>query len=85
MYHFKYVMVGHSSCFITNNHRIPFTTCFQKVTREATKILPIISVVAISLILAAVVEGVNHKFLKLIPYFIVVILHNVVGYLLGYV
>lgn len=65
MYHFKYVMVGHSSCFITNNHRIPFTTCFQKVTREATKILPIISVVAISLILAAVVGGVNHKFLKL--------------------
>ena len=63
MYHFKYVMVGHSSCFITNNHRIPFTTCFQKVTREATKILPIISVVAISLIL--VVGGVNHKFLKL--------------------
>ena len=61
MYHFKYVMVGHSSCFITNNHRIPFTTCFQKVTREATKILPIISVVAISLILAAVVGGVNHN------------------------
>ena len=49
----------------------------KKVTREATKILPIISVVAISLILAAVVGG----FLI----FIVVILHNVVGYLLGYV
>ena len=86
MYHFKYVMVGHSSCFITNNHRIPFTTCFQKVTREATKILPIISVVAISLILAAVVGGSKSQILKTgFLIFIVVILHNVVGYLLGYV
>ena len=78
-------MVGHSSCFITNNHRIPFTTCFQKVTREA-KILPIISVVAISLILAAVVGGSKSQILKTgFLIFIVVILHNVVGYLLGYV
>ena len=65
MYHFKYVMVGHSSCFITNNHRIPFYNLLPKSNSEATKILPIISVVAISLILAAVVGGVNHKFLKL--------------------
>lgn len=58
----------------------------KKVTREATKILPIISVVAISLILAAVVGGSKSQILKTgLLIFIVVILHNVVGYLLGYV
>lgn len=58
----------------------------KKVTREATKILPIISVVAISLILAAVVGGSKSQILKTgFLIFIVVILHNVVGYLLGYV
>ena len=59
---------------------------FKKVTREATKILPIISVVAISLILAAVVGGSKSQILKTgLLIFIVVILHNAVGYLLGYV
>ena len=58
----------------------------KKVTREATKILPIISVVAISLILAAVVGGSKSQILKTgFLIFIVVILHNVVGYLLGHV
>lgn len=58
----------------------------KKVTREATKILPIISVVAISLILAAVVGGSKSQILKTgLLIFIVVILHNAVGYLLGYV
>lgn len=58
----------------------------KKVTWEATKILPIISVVAISLILAAVVGGSKSQILKTgFLIFIVVILHNVVGYLLGYV
>ena len=57
----------------------------KKVTREATKILPIISVVAISLILAAVVGGSKSQILKTgFLIFIVVILHNVVGYLVGY-
>ena len=58
----------------------------KKVTRDATKILPIISVVAISLILAAVVGGSKSQILKTgFLIFIVVILHNAVGYLLGYV
>ncbi|MCE4950672.1 symporter [Staphylococcus hominis] len=58
----------------------------KKVTREATKILPIISVVAISLILAAVVGGSKSQILKTgLLIFIVVILHNAVGYLLGYI
>lgn len=63
-----------------------FQLASKKVTREASKLLPIISVVAISLILAAVVGGSKSQILKTgLLIFIVVILHNVVGYLLGYV
>lgn len=63
---------------------------FQKVARrfaqKTATALPLISVIAISLILAAVVAGSKTQILKTgLLIFVVVILHNVLGYTIGYV
>ncbi|MCT1926626.1 bile acid:sodium symporter family protein [Staphylococcus pasteuri] len=63
---------------------------FQKVARrfaqKTATALPLISVIAISLILAAVVAGSKTQILKTgLLIFVVVILHNILGYTIGYV
>lgn len=63
---------------------------FQKVARrfaqKTATALPLISVIAISLILAAVVAGSKTQVLKTgLLIFVVVILHNILGYTIGYV
>ncbi|MCJ1667470.1 bile acid:sodium symporter family protein [Staphylococcus sp. NRL 19/737] len=58
---------------------------FKRMTKKASEALPIISVIAISLILAAVVGGNKTHILQTgALIFLVVILHNVCGYILGY-
>lgn len=62
---------------------------FQKIahqfTHKAATALPLVSVIAISLILAAVVAGSKAQILKTgLLIFAVVILHNVLGYTIGY-
>lgn len=57
----------------------------RKIAEKASTALPIISVVAISLILAIVVGGSKHQILTTgLLIFLVVILHNVLGYTIGY-
>lgn len=63
---------------------------FQKLARrfaqKTATALPLISVIAISLILAAVVAGSKTQILKTgLLIFVVVILHNILGYTIGYV
>lgn len=63
---------------------------FQKVARrfaqKTATALPLISVIAISLILAAVVAASKTQILKTgLLIFVVVILHNILGYTIGYV
>ena len=58
---------------------------FGKYTRKITDILPLISVTAICLIVAAVVSHNSAKILSTgLVIFAVVILHNLLGYLCGY-
>src|SRR5699024_433621 len=58
---------------------------FKKFADKSSTALPIVSVIAISLILAAVVGGSKAQILEIgLLIFAVVILHNIVGYLLGY-
>lgn len=56
----------------------------RKIAEKASTALPIISVVAISLILAIVVVAVSTKSNYRIINILVVILHNVLGYTIGY-
>ncbi|WP_242689008.1 bile acid:sodium symporter family protein [Staphylococcus simiae] len=57
----------------------------KKVARKVSTALPIVSVIAISLILAAVVGGSKSQILTTgLLIFAVVILHNVLGYSIGY-
>lgn len=57
----------------------------KNATRKASTALPIVSVIAISFILASVVAGSKDQILKTgLLIFIVVILHNVLGYAIGY-
>ena len=57
----------------------------RKIAEKASTALPIISVVAISLILAIVVGGSKHQILTTgLLIFLVVMLHNVLGYTIGY-
>ncbi|CAM3154637.1 bile acid:sodium symporter family protein [Staphylococcus argensis] len=59
---------------------------FHRFAKEAATALPIVSVIAISLILASVVGGSKTQILQIgLPIIGVVILHNVIGYGLGYV
>lgn len=56
-----------------------------KYTQKATKILPMISVIAITMIVAAVVSHNAEKILSTgIIVFVIVILHNLLGYACGY-
>ena len=58
---------------------------FKKFADKTATALPIVSVVAISLILASVVGGSKTQILETgLLIFAVVILHNIVGYPLGY-
>ena len=58
---------------------------FGKQTRKITDVLPLISVTAICLIVAAVVSHNSEKILATgLVIFAVVILHNLLGYLCGY-
>ncbi|RKM59714.1 bile acid:sodium symporter family protein [Butyrivibrio sp. XB500-5] len=58
---------------------------FGKVTEKVVTILPVVSVVAITLIVAAVVSHNAERILTTgAIVFVVVILHNLLGYLLGY-
>ena len=58
---------------------------FGKQTRKITDVLPLISVTAICLIVAAVVSHNSEKILSTgLVIFAVVILHNLLGYLCGY-
>ena len=58
---------------------------FGKFVSKALDILPVVSVVAITLIVAAVVSHNSSKILETgLVVFAVVILHNVLGYALGY-
>lgn len=57
----------------------------KKIAEKTATALPIVSVVAISLILASVVGGSKDQILKTgLLIFLVVIMHNVLGYTLGY-
>ena len=58
---------------------------FEKVTREIVRILPLISTIAIIMIIASVVSA-NSARLKTVGFIvvIVVILHNLLGYATGY-
>lgn len=59
---------------------------FHRFAKEVATALPIVSVIAISLILASVVGGSKEQILETgLPIIGVVILHNVIGYGLGYV
>ncbi|RFU70787.1 bile acid:sodium symporter family protein [Peribacillus saganii] len=58
---------------------------FNKQAQASVKVLPLVSVVAIVAIVAAVVSGSQEQIAKTgLTIFAVVILHNVLGYLLGY-
>lgn len=57
-----------------------------KYTQKATNILPMISVIAITMIVAAVVSHNAEKILSTgLIVFVIVILHNLLGYVCGYV
>ena len=73
-------------CFDPYSYRVHFPkTCKESCGKTATA-LPIISVVAISLILASVVGGSKDQIVKTgFLIFLVVILHNVLGYTIGFV
>ncbi|MFO3719934.1 bile acid:sodium symporter family protein [Staphylococcus felis] len=59
---------------------------FKKASDTSEDILPIISVVAISVILGAVIAGSKNMIFETgLLIFLVVILHNVLGYLIGYI
>lgn len=59
---------------------------FGKYTETVVTILPVVSVVAITLIVAAVVSHNSERILETgAIVFVVVILHNLLGYVLGYV
>ena len=63
-----------------------FQRLAKKVAEKTATALPIISVVAISLILASVVGGSKDQIVKTgFLIFLVVILHNVLGYTIGFV
>lgn len=83
---YEYVLVSRSSCFDPYSYRVHFPkTCKESCGKTATA-LPIISVVAISLILASVVGGSKDQIVKTgFLIFLVVILHNVLGYTIGFV
>ena len=58
---------------------------FQKITNNIKEILPLISVIAIVSIVAAVVSANSSKLMKVgLSIIIVVILHNILGYIFGY-
>jgi bile acid:Na+ symporter, BASS family len=58
---------------------------FKKQAQASVKMLPLVSTIAIVLIISAVVAGSHDRILKTgFLIFIVVILHNVLGFLLGY-
>ena len=58
---------------------------FGKTTQKAVKVLPLVSVIAIVAIVASVVSANSHKILTTgAIVFLVVILHNFGGYLIGY-
>ncbi|PLS14611.1 sodium transporter [Bacillus sp. M6-12] len=58
---------------------------FNRQAHASVKVLPLVSVVAIVAIVAAVVSGSQEQIAKTgLTIFAVVILHNVLGYLLGY-
>ena len=59
--------------------------CARKAAHQIALSMPVVSVIAISLILAAVVAGNKEQILKTgVLIFIVVILHNLIGYAIGY-
>lgn len=75
----KVVIVPISLGFIMNRY-------FGKHTQKAVKILPMVSVIAITLIVGAVVSHNAEKILSTgMIVFVVVILHNLLGYLCGYI
>ena len=56
-----------------------------KYTRKATNVLPMVSVIAITMIVAAVVSHNSEKILSTgATVFVIVILHNLLGYVCGY-
>lgn len=58
---------------------------FGKYTQRAVKVLPMVSVIAITLIVGAVVSHNSEKILSTgVLVFVVVILHNLLGYACGY-
>ncbi|MEJ7467014.1 bile acid:sodium symporter family protein, partial [Staphylococcus warneri] len=58
----------------------------KKVAEKTVAILPNVSVIAISLILASVVGGSKEQILKTgLLIFLVVIVHNVLGYTIGFI
>ena len=58
---------------------------FSKFTEKITKILPGISVIAISLIIASVVAHNSQKILSAgVVILLIVVLHNIFGYILGF-
>ena len=58
---------------------------FRNLAEKTAHVLPIVSVVSISLILASVVGGSKSQILETgLLIFVVFVLHNVVGYTLGY-
>ena len=59
---------------------------FSRTTQKAVKVLPLVSVTAIVMIVAAVVSANSAKIMTTgVLVFSVVILHNILGYALGYV
>ena len=58
---------------------------FSETTQKAVKILPLVSVTAIVMIVAAVVAANSERIMSTgLIVFAVVILHNLLGYALGY-
>lgn len=61
-------------------------TFFARLTKAVVEVLPLVSIVAISLILAAVVAVNAQKIMSVgLLVLLVVVLHNLLGYALGYV
>ena len=82
---YQYVLVSRSSDFNTNNHWVCTAKLFKTFADKTATALPIVSVVAISLILASVVGSSKAQILATgLLIFAVVILHNLIGYILGY-
>lgn len=58
---------------------------FNKASQKAVKVLPLVSVTAITMIVSAVVSANSAKILEMgVLVFTVVILHNLLGYAVGY-